>query len=327
MFLLTAYSLLAYCLAMHVLILAGGFATRLWPLTEKRAKPLLMLAGKPLISHIIDKIPEGFEVIISTNQVFESDFETLKTKHPRHSITVFIEDSASDTSKKGALAATALVIEKKKLVEPLMLIAGDNYFDFSISDFIGAYEQQPILAVYDTKSLHEAKKFGVVTLDGKRVSAFAEKPENPTSTLVSTGVYIFPPKVFPEIISYSQKHTDNLGGIFEHLLKKHQVHAYPFEGKWIDIGSFEAYLDAHKELFCEGEIPRSSRVRMSTIGKNVSVGENVNIVESVVENSIIGDNCVLKDCEIRNSVIDNNCYLEGIDLDHKMIRARSIIRS
>ena len=311
---------------MYVLILAGGFATRLWPLTEKRAKPLLQLAGKPLISYIIEKIPEKLPIIISTNQVFKENFEELCEKHPNHNISVFIEDSASDEGKKGALAATALVIRKKKLDKPLMLLAGDNYFGFSLKDFTEAYDDQPILAVYDTKSLDKAKKFGVVTIDGKKVVKFTEKPDEPDSTMVSTGCYIFPTNVFDEIVEYSRENNDNLGGIFEHLLQKQEIHAYPFEEKWMDIGSFQAYLDAHKELYTEKKLPMTSMIERSEIGNCVSVGERSKIIDSRVENCIIGNDCVIKNCEIKNSVIDNGCKLEGIDLDHKMIRAGSEIK-
>jgi glucose-1-phosphate thymidylyltransferase len=309
---------------MQVLILAGGFATRLWPLTERRAKPLLSLAGKPLISHIIEKIPVDFPIIISTNKVFKQDFEELIQAHPDHKISIFIEDSKSDKQKMGALRATSLAIREKKINEPLMLLAGDNYFDFPLTDLIKAYKDKPILAVYDTKSLHEAKKFGVVTVNGKKVISFAEKPSKPKSTLVSTGLYIFPSDVFKDIRDYAKKHGDNLGGIFEYLMGKTEVHAHPFEGRWIDIGSFQAYLDAHKELYNE-QRSVSHEVRDSLIGECVSVGDKSVIINSEIENTIIGKNCIIRNCQIKNSVIDDECKLDGIDLDHKMIRAGSQI--
>lgn len=305
---------------MKVLILAGGFATRLWPLTEKRAKPLLKLAGKPIISHIIDRIPPEMEVIISTNMVFSDDFNNLKKEHPERKLEVFIEDSGADASKKGALAATADVIKKHEIKEPVLLIAGDNYFDFSINDFVKAYDGKPMLAVFDTGSLEQAKQFGVVSVAGDRITQFQEKPEHPLSTMVSTGCYIFPPVVFSEIIEFAKKSKDNLGGIFEHLLGRHEIKAFPFAGRWIDIGSFESYIDAHKELFRKEEIPASSNVENTTIGESVSIGENCRIEGSMLENCLIGNNCEISDCHIRNSVIDNGCRLKGIDLDHKMIR-------
>lgn len=310
---------------MKVLILAGGFATRLWPLTEKRAKPLLTLGGKPIIGHILDKIPKEYEVIISTNKAFEASFRELFLRFPDRNLQLFIEDSESDDAKVGALAATSLAIRTLNIDEPLLLIAGDNYFDFPLNDFIRAYDGTPMLAVFDTQSLFEAKKFGVVTVSGDAVTAFAEKPESPASTLVSTGIYLFPPSIFPEIISFSRTHRDNLGSVFEHLLAKSVIRAFRFTGKWIDIGSFQAYLDAHKVLCASRIIPKSVIVETSTIGDHTDIGERTKISGSTIENSIIGRDCVITDCEIRNSIVDDYSRLSEVDLDHKMIRSGSEI--
>jgi glucose-1-phosphate thymidylyltransferase len=310
---------------MKVLILAGGFATRLWPLTEKRAKPLLTLGGKPIIGHILDKIPKEYEVIVSTNKAFEAAFRELFLSFPDRKLELFIEDSESDDAKVGALAATSLAIRTLNIDEPLLLIAGDNYFDFPLNDFIRAYDGTPMIAVFDTRSLFEAKKFGVVTVSGDAVTAFSEKPENPASTLVSTGIYLFPPDIFPEIISFSRTHRDNLGSVFEHLLSKTAIHAFRFTGKWIDIGSFQAYLDAHKVLCVSRIIPKSVTIEASTIGNHTDIGEHTRISGSTIENSIIGKDCVITHCEIRNSIVDDHSRLSEIDLDHKMIRSGSEI--
>src|SRR3990172_3764295 len=185
------------------LLLPACFATRLWPLTEKRAKPLLPLAGKPLIRHIIDKIPENIEIIISTNLAFQDDFKKLREAYPRRKIEVFIEDSADDSAKKGALAATALVIEKFKINNPLLLIAGDNYFGFDLEKFLSTYSGKTLLAGYDTRSLQAAKRFGVLGVSGNKLISFVEKPEDPSSTLISTGCYLFSPEHLDLIREYS----------------------------------------------------------------------------------------------------------------------------
>lgn len=308
------------------LLLAGGFATRLWPLTEKRAKPLLPLAGKPLIGHIIEKIPLHIPVIISTNQQFQDDFEGLKKQFPGRNIEVFIEDSRSDQHKKGALAATALVIDEFGIDVPLLLIAGDNFFGFDMQAFLDSYEGRSLLASFDTKSLTAAKQFGVVDVKGKKLIDFVEKPVDPPSTLVSTGCYLFSPEDLMHIKDYSQLSADNLGGIFEYLLaRKQEVDVFQFDEEWIDIGSFDSYLKAHAQLMSEHETHQSSSITNSTIGESVHIGENVVIEDSVLEEVIVMDDCVIKDAHLRGCIIDKGCVIKGVDLTKKMIRAGSEI--
>ena len=309
------------------LILAGGFATRLWPLTEKRAKPLLPLAGKTLISHIIATIPVRIPIIISTNQQFKESFESLKNAHSDRKIDIFIEDSHSDQTKKGALAATALVIEEFKLDHPLLLIAGDNYFGFDMQHFLSAYRGKTLLASFDTKSLQQAKQFGVVEVKNGRLIGFVEKPSDPRSTLISTGCYLFSPADLPSIQAYAHIANDNLGGIFEFLLEKAQeIEVYSFEEDWVDIGSFASYLDAHRLLMPENQISGDSRLENTDIGRAVQVGKGCSIKNSSLNEVIIMENCEITDANLRGCIIDENCQISGVDLNHKMIRAGSIIR-
>jgi len=311
----------------RALLLAGGFATRLWPLTEKRAKPLLHLAGKPLIKHIIDNLPPEMEVIISTNKAFQEDFEELKKSYPERNIQVFIEDSQSDKSKKGALAATAMVIDEFEINTPLLLIAGDNYFGFDIKDFLAAYSGETLLASYDTKSLEAAKQFGVLTIEGKKLVSFVEKPLDPPSTLVSTGCYIFSPHHLELIKEYAQIAADNLGGIFEYLLQKNEsAEVFTFSEEWIDIGSFESYLQAHLLLMKENKVHDSSLVENSDLRSAVEVGAHCQIDNCTLDQVIIMEGCQIKDARVRGCIIDKDCVIEGVDLDHKMIREGSVIK-
>ncbi|MDZ4216777.1 MAG: sugar phosphate nucleotidyltransferase, partial [Candidatus Gracilibacteria bacterium] len=277
------------------LILAGGFATRLWPLTEKRAKPLLPLAGKSLIRHILDKIPTDMRVIISTNRAFEEDFTALQKDLPDQQIEVFIEDSANDNSKVGALAATALVIERFEISTPLLLIAGDNYFGFELVDFLKSYEGKTLLASYDTKSLEMARQFGVLSVEGKRMTSFVEKPHDPPSTLISTGCYLFSPDHLSAIVEYSRTAADNLGGIFEYLLQLgEEVEVFSFEEMWIDIGSFESYLSAHRSLMRQNQIDPSSRVTNSHLGAAVDIAANCEIDNCEMDEVIVMEGCVIR---------------------------------
>jgi len=315
---------------MQALILAGGFATRLWPLTEKRAKPLLLLNGKPLISHIVEKIPTEIKITISTNQVFKTDFEKWKKSFLDRDIKIFIEDSANDDAKKGALGATSFFIQEKKIDENLILIAGDNYFNFNFQNFLNNFKQNPLIAVFDLKSLNKAKKFGVVNINKQnRVDSFEEKPPEPKSTLVSTGLYIFPQKNLQDIIHYAKEKNDDLGGIFEYFLniKKQTVDCFTFDQGWYDIGSFSAYLEAHQTLQKNQKIKTKS-VQIDSDSKlegAIFLGENVQIVNSYLKDTVVLDNCQIQDCVIRESVIDQYCELCNIDLTRKMIRSESQI--
>ena len=313
---------------MKCIILAGGFATRLWPLTETKAKPLLHLKDKPLISHIVEALPDKLEIIISTNAVFEEDFKTWIRDFPQRKIKIFVEDSGADEFKKGALGATALAIQELKIAEDLLLLAGDNYFGFKVEDLLAQFKQNPLLAAYDIGDLKEARKFGVVIeKDGKAVE-FQEKPEHPKSTLVSTGCFVFPQKNLGDIIYYAKEKNDDLGGIFEYLTKKgEEIDVFKFSEPWVDIGSYEAYLQANKALL-RGEVIEKEGVKRE--GKNeliegVYLGKNVQVKDSIIESSVILDGCKIDNCVIRHCVIDENCELKNLDLSHKMIRAGSKI--
>ncbi len=207
-----------------------------------------------------------------------------------------------------------------------MLLAGDNYFGFEVSDFLSRFDQNPLLAAYDIKDLSKAKRFGVVVeKDGKAVE-FQEKPEEPKSTLVSTGCFIFPQKNLKDIVDYAKEHNDDLGGVFEYLLEKGEtVDVFEFDEDWVDIGSFDAYLKANADLIGNQIIEKEG---VKKEGNNefiggVYLGENVSITNSVIDNTVILPNCHIDNCVIRHCVIDENCDLKNLDLSYKMIRQGS----
>jgi glucose-1-phosphate thymidylyltransferase len=315
---------------MKIIILAGGFATRLWPLTEQRAKPLLLLKNKALISHMVEDIPHDISIIISTNQAFKNDFILWKKKEfPNRNIEIFIEDSASDKEKIGALGAISYLIQEQNIDDDLMVLAGDNYFGFSIQDFIHFYNNKPLLAVYDIQEKSLAKSFGVViSHDGKTVDSFEEKPENPSSTLVSTGAYIFPKKNLQDICDYAKVHNDNLGGIFEYLKQKLEVICvFTFHEKWFDVGSFHGYLDAHislekNHISCE----ETSDIKDSELRGSISISEKCIIENSLLENVIMFPGVIIKNCEIRNCIIDKDVELSNIDMSYKIIRSDTYLK-
>lgn len=349
---------------MRAFILAGGFATRLWPLTEKRAKPLLPLAGEPLLTHLVKKIPSEISITVSTNAVFAEDFEKWKklrhaersdrsadsvirvagaeSKHVARShendIKILIEDSDHEDKKLGALGAVAKWITEEKIDEDILLIAGDNYVGFSISDFIKKFSGNPLLAAFDIRDLNQAKKFGIVITDSSpdattgtyQVAGFQEKPENPESTLVSTGCYVLPSDALQTLVSYAKEYPDNIGGIFEHFLSQNtEVACASFAEPWFDIGSFEAYLSATRELVGENVLRANGVVdRETEFEGSIVLGKNSKVARSKLKNVVMFEDCEVEDCVLENCVIDNGCVMRGVDVSGKMIREGThLIRS
>jgi glucose-1-phosphate thymidylyltransferase len=219
---------------MKALLLAGGFATRLWPLTEGIAKPLLIVGHKPLLSHIVDEIPADIPVIVSTNQEFGEVFEEWKNKfHNGRDITIFVEPSNRD-KQLGALGAISYAI-KQFGEDDYLISAGDNIYPFKIQNFINQFKGNILVAAYDIGSLELAKKFGVVTIDKKtnRATEFKEKPNNPTSTLVSTALYVLPKNKLNHLHESAELSSENIGSFLERAIeKKIPVDVFTFKGAW-----------------------------------------------------------------------------------------------
>jgi len=164
---------------MHAFILAGGFATRLWPLTEKRAKPLLPLAGKPIISYLVEKIPEGMPITVSTNDTFREGFDKWKRETGRPNLEILIEDARHDDHKLGALGAVRRWIIDQRIDEDIVLLTGDNYCGFSLRDFIGAFDGRTVLlAANDIGDLEKAKAFGTVLLGQETADGMEALPDS-----------------------------------------------------------------------------------------------------------------------------------------------------
>ncbi|MDD5469443.1 MAG: nucleotidyltransferase family protein, partial [Candidatus Peribacteraceae bacterium] len=268
---------------MRAFILAGGFATRLWPLTEKMAKPLLPLAGKPIIDHILEQIPPEMPVAVSTNAALQAGFQEWVALQKRQRLSLVVEETRRDDQKIGALGAIAQWIETEQVQEDILLLTGDNYFGFPLQSFLQSYTSgTPLLAAYDIGDTDRARAFGTVLLHAgsSRIRAFEEKPAQPQTTLVSTGCSILPKEAHPVLLQFAREHPDNVGGIFEELLRNNwDIDCYTFTEQWFDIGSFPSYLEATKAL----------------VGDQVLRGADVVTQRCTLEGSVVlGDHCVVE---------------------------------
>jgi len=313
---------------MKAFILAGGFATRLWPLTERRAKPLLPVAGKPLLSYLTEQIPSTIPMTVSTNAVFAEDFMKWK-KEQKREIEIVIEDAGYEGQKLGALGAVRAWIVNNKIDDDLLLLAGDNYVGCAMQNFLDHTKDRPLVAGHDIGSLIQAKQFGTIVLGAaSTVASFEEKPEKPKSTIVATGWAYLPKSVLPILIEYAAKHPDNIGGIFEELIRKNvSVDCFVFTELWKDIGSFEAYIDLHKALVGEKLLahPSSKLTNVDSRGSN-DIGPNVAIENSTLTDCILFGDTEIKNCILDRCIVDTGCTLTGIDLEGKMLRTGTVLK-
>ena len=227
---------------MKSLILASGFGTRLYPLNINEAKGLLKYKSKALISHIVDKIPQGMDILVNTNKKFEADFLHWRDTVGRK-VTLCVEPVFNERQSFGAVGSLDYWIRATNIADDLLVIASDNYFEFDLCRFIAAYDgKNALVAIYDIGDKSRAREFGVVQLDGPRIIGFEEKPDDPKRSLIATACYIFPQRIFGLLSLYcAEGQKDNLGGFIAYLINKEEVYAYNFNELWLDVGNVNVY--------------------------------------------------------------------------------------
>lgn len=244
---------------MKALILAAGYATRLYPLTKEYPKPLLTVADKPIIDYIVDKIKNLDpldEIIVVTNSKFISLFrkwsKKMRVKKP---ISLVDDLTSSHSDKRGAIGDINFAIEKKGIKDDLLVIGGDNLFDSDLKGFLSfakAKTPHSVIGVYDIGDINEAKKYGVIKVDANfRVVDFKEKPKNPKSTLIAMCLYYFSKEKLGLVREYLESKTDKhdaTGFYIDWLRKEDTVYGFTFKGRWYDIGHHKFYHEA-KERF------------------------------------------------------------------------------
>lgn len=317
---------------MKALILAGGYGTRLWPVTRKRAKPLLPLGGEPLLDYILDEIEqiEAIErVYVTTNERFEDSFEEYLSQRGDERYGLIIEEQKEEEEKYGAVGGIINVIESREK-DDYLVIGGDNYYSFKIKDFIDfALEKTSIAnACFRVKDLEEAKNYGIVNFDeNKKIEGFQEKPENPRSRMASTACYYFPEErleIFGDYVDFwegkipKEVYLDEPGRFIEWTVENYDIYAYPFDGKWMDIGTRIGYLRAEREMK-KGNITRGV-IRNSEIGDNVTILEDTEVSDSKIENSIIFEDCKIENSAIRNSIVGDETEIKGMEINEGLIK-------
>lgn len=244
---------------MKALILAAGYAVRLYPLTKKYPKPLLPVAGRPIIDYVIDKldaIADLDEIIVVTNSKFISVFKKWLAAQKRKKRISLVNDlTRSPRTRRGAIGDIDFVIKRKRIKEDLLVIGGDNLFDAGLKKFIffaNSRKASPVIGLYKLKNKSQASKYGVARLDRSgRVIDFSEKPKKPNSALVAMCLYYFPKKKLGRIKDYIDDYThqrDATGFYIDWLRKKDPVYGFVFKGSWYDIGHHNFYEQAKRKF-------------------------------------------------------------------------------
>jgi glucose-1-phosphate thymidylyltransferase len=243
---------------MKLIILAAGYATRLYPLTLNQPKPLLPVAGKPMMEHVVDNIATIRAIdqaYIVTNAKFATHFENWARTYTRpdlhFSFTTVNDGSTDDSNKLGAIGDLHLVLTKFDVNDDVIVIGGDNLFSNDLAEF-GDYCQKknaPVTGVYDVGDLEQIKKYNAIEIDeNDRIVFFEEKPKTPRSTLTGIALYYYPRATLPLIHQYIAEgnNPDQPGRLVQWLYPRVPFYAWKVPGLWYDVGSIETLEEANR---------------------------------------------------------------------------------
>lgn len=243
---------------MKAIILAAGYATRLYPLTLNMPKPLIEVGKKKMMEHIIHKIEELNEVDeihVVTNEKFYQHFVDWRAGFScTKNIVMHNDGTTTNETRLGPIGDIHFVLKNAEIDDSVLIIGGDNLFDFSLLGMYSLFnaKQGPVVAARNLGDpVKLAKKYGTIEIDGSnKIISFEEKPERPKSSLASTLVYMFTKEDVKELKNHVAEKglPDNAGNFIQHLLNVRDVFAYPFEEHWYDIGSHEE-LEEAREIF------------------------------------------------------------------------------
>lgn len=239
---------------MKALILAAGYATRLYPLTEHAPKPLLKVGDKTIIEHILSKleaVKDLDQVYVVTNDKFYPAFAAwAKTIKSPLKIKLLNDNTKNNEDRLGAVGDIHFVIQQEKIKDDLLVIAGDNLFGFSLDTFVEFFNRKKnsVVAFHDLKDKEKVKgKYGVGIVKAGKVIDFEEKPVKPKSSLTSTACYVFKKHdlLHLQTLIKTEK-SDAPGNLIKYLAQRSEVHGFIFDEHWFDIGTFESLEEAKK---------------------------------------------------------------------------------
>lgn len=239
---------------MKAVILAAGYATRLYPLTLDRPKALLPVAGRPLIELLLERLAEieGLdEILLVSNSKFADAFRAWAGEWGGGAVRIIDDGTKNEDTRLGAIGDLELAIREGAIDDDLIVLAGDNLFSGSLAPFaeFGREKGAPALGVYDVGDLEAIRSYNAIELDpDDRVVFFEEKPERPRSTLTGIALYYYPRESLGLVREYLDggNNPDQPGRLIEWLYPRRPVYAWRVPGRWYDIGSKETLAEADR---------------------------------------------------------------------------------
>lgn len=237
-------------MGLTVVLLAAGYATRLYPLTKERPKALLPLAGDQAILdgvlRTLPHVPQVRTTVLVTNHRFADQFRAWQQAR-QAPVTVVDDGTETVETRLGAIGDLAFARRQGDPKDDVLVIGTDNLFAWSLKDFVAAakpHRPHPSVALWQAPSKASATQFGVVTRDAQeRITAFAEKSPQPPSRDVALCVYYFPAGVCEHIPAFLKAggNGDAPGYFIKWLAERASVYGVMMPGAWYDIGSLASY--------------------------------------------------------------------------------------
>lgn len=313
---------------MKAIVLSGGYATRLWPMTQDKPKMLLPLGESLVIDpilHELETVSRVDDVYVSTNTEFAPDFERYLENRPYEKPRISVEESGEEAEKLGVVGALDQLTKREQIADDeLLVVAGDNVMDMEIAGFADRMERtdSPLLAAYDIESTEKASSYGLVQTDNGTVTQFQEKPSNPETTLVSIACYGLPAEHvrFDEYLDDGQN-PDEPGWYFQWLQGQTELLAHEFTGTWFDIGTPASYLEAVEWRLDGDSIVAESAVvnGNTTVKDNVHILPGAEVYDSTLRRTVVFPDARIRHCEVDSSIIDMNAYVRDARVKNALI--------
>lgn len=247
---------------LEAIILSGGYGTRTMPVSKYYPKALFSLNGIPLLEYIlfeVEKLSRYVDIpniYLSTNLYYEQHFKYFlsanKGREIIDKITLIVEPTNGEQNKFGSIKGLNYVLEKANIKDRFILIAGDNFFDDGLEKYLDLFDKN-LVFLYDVKDIEKAKNFGVVKVENGKIVEFEEKPKEPKSTLVSTGIYVLQDPKYVKEYLLSGRNPDKLGNLIAFMIEKgEEVRGVETKGYWNDVGNLEALDQVNKYVMETG---------------------------------------------------------------------------